>query len=86
MIIKTKLVDGTTEVFHSENYKISKSIDFHPMILSVYVYSDNGTLLEKRKRPFPTIYKHITFKSEKIQNELKRIQELQATTKQENQA
>nr|DAE34301.1 MAG TPA: hypothetical protein [Caudoviricetes sp.] len=75
MIIETKLADGTTEMFHTKTYKISRSIDFHPMILSVHVYSENGTLLEKRKRPFSTIYKHITFKSEKVQNELKKIQE-----------
>lgn len=72
MTIKTNLADGTTEIFETNNYKISTIKDMHPMIIAVYVFSD-GKLIKKVKRPLQFFYKHFIFKSYKIQSLLKEL-------------
>lgn len=77
MIIKIERADGETEIFNTDNYRISKSKDFHPLICTVSVY-DNGVKIKTVKRPFKFFYKHFTFKSSKVQEQLKKLEE-QAT-------
>lgn len=74
MIVKVELADGTTDIFESQNYNVSRVKDFHPAIVSVSVF-DNGFRIKKAKRPFIFWYKHVTFKSERIQDQLKQIAE-----------
>lgn len=81
MVIKVELADGTTEIFESQNYKISRVKDFHPAIVSVTVI-ENGFIIKKVKRSFALWYKLVTFKSEKVQNELKKIIEAEKKTEQ----
>lgn len=73
MIVKTELADGTSEVFETSNYKISKVKDFHPLICKVTVYSNNGLKIKSAKRFFSFFYKRFTFKSEKVQKVLAEI-------------
>ena len=76
MVIEINMADGTTDLFETGNYKISKVKDFHPMICKVTVYS-NGKKIKTIHRPFSFIYKRFIFKSNKVQAELKQIQEAQ---------
>lgn len=76
MVIVLKMADGTMDVFETGNYKISKVKDFHPMICKVTVYS-NGKRIKTVSRPFSFIYKNFTFKSNKVQEKLKQIQEIE---------
>ena len=85
MIVKVELADGTTDIFETDNYKISNLKDFHPMICSVEIYSGTKRI-KKISRRFKFFYKHFIFKSSKVQNKLAEIQKQQATAKQENQA
>lgn len=73
MIVKVELADGTTEIFESQNYKISRVKDFHPIICKVEVFSD-GVKIKTVKRPFVFFYKHFTFKSEKVQKVLAELE------------
>ena len=77
MTIKVELADGTTEIFKSQSYKISKTKDFHPAIVSVSVF-DNGVRIKKVKRLSVFLYKHFTFKSKKVQEKLTQIVEAEA--------
>ncbi len=72
MIVKIERADGETEIFNTNNYRISKPKDFHPLICTVSVY-DNGVKIKTVKRPFKFFYKHFIFKSEKIQKQLAEI-------------
>ena len=74
MTIKTELVNGNTEIFKSDNYVISRAKDFHPMILKVSVYAENRKIMSKSRR-FKFIYKHFTFKSERVQSQLRKLEE-----------
>ena len=74
MIIEVERADGETEVFNANNYRISKPKDFHPLICTVSVY-DNGVKIKTVKRPFKFFYKHFTFKSEKVQEQLRKLEE-----------
>ena len=76
MVVKINMADGATDLFETGSYKISKVKDFHPMICKVTVYS-NGKKIKTIRRPFSFIYKHFIFKSNKVQAELKQIQETQ---------
>ncbi len=83
MIVKAELADGTTDIFQTDNYKISTLKDFHPMLCSVEIYSGTKRI-KKISRRFKFFYKHFIFKRRKVQNKLAEIQQ-QATAKQENQ-
>lgn len=74
MIVKIERADGETEIFNTDNYRISKSKDFHPLICTVSVY-DNGVKIKTVKRPFKFFYKYFTFKSSKVQEQLKKLEE-----------
>ena len=74
MTVKVYLVDDTAEVFETNNYKVSKIKDFHPVICGVAIY-DNGTKIFHKQRRFVWFYKNFTFKSKKIQNLLKSLAE-----------
>lgn len=74
MIAKLKLVNGIFECFHTESYQIGSVKDFNPYILSVTLLTDNGVAIKRCSRPFKWWYKHITFKSAKVQDEIKRLE------------
>ena len=74
MIIKIERADGEIEIFNSDSYRISNPKDFHPLICTVSVY-DNGVKIRTVKRPFKFLYKHFTFKSAKVQEQLKKMEE-----------
>lgn len=79
MIVKINNAYGGVELFETPNYLISEIKEFHPLICKITVY-DNGKKIVSRKRPFSFIHKHFTFKTEKVQNELKKIQESQKSS------
>lgn len=72
MTVKVLWADNNIEIFESDKYVISPVKNFHPGIVSVEVWNGNKRIA-KKKRFFSFWYSHITFRSEKIQNELKRI-------------
>ena len=74
MTIITELANGNTEVFESGNYLISRAKDFHPMILKVSIFAD-GKKIKTVSRRFKFFYKHFTFKSKKVQEELRKLSE-----------
>lgn len=80
MIVKIINVYGGIECFETQNYMISKSKEFHPLICKVTLYSDDGLKIVSRKRPFSFIYKHFTFKTKKVQDRLNKILELEKKT------
>lgn len=73
MTVVLELANGQTESFEPEKYVISKAKDFHPLICKVEIY-DNGKRIAKKKRPFSLWYKLVTFKSYKVQSELKKLE------------
>lgn len=79
MIVKIELANDTTEIFETNNYVISRPKDFHPMICKVSVY-DSGEKIKSVSRPFKFIYKHFIFKSEKVQDILRNIEEQRQRT------
>lgn len=66
MEIKIETVDNIIELFHTDNFVISKTEDFRPEIISVEVFS-NGKRIAKRKRLFPWFYKRFIFPLPKVQ-------------------
>ena len=82
MTIKTELANGNYEIFESNGYNVSTVKDMHPMIVAISVYN-NGKRIFKKSRFCKWWYKHITFKTEKVQNLLKEI-EAQRSRKETN--
>nr|DAU31828.1 MAG TPA: hypothetical protein [Bacteriophage sp.] len=74
MTIITKLANGNTEIFETQNYIVSKAKDFHPALLSVSVFQGDKKIF-KKSRHFQFFYKHFIFKSEKVQSTLKNLEE-----------
>ena len=72
MTVALDLTNGNTETFTTENYVISRTKDFHPMICRVTVF-DNGRRIARRKRLFSWWYKKFTFTSFKVQEKLKEL-------------
>ena len=72
MTVALDLTNGNTETFTTENYVISRTKDFHPMICRVTVF-DNGRRIARRKRLFSWWYKKFTFNSFKVQEKLKEL-------------
>ena len=72
MIIKIDRADGQTEMFENGNYLITNVKDFHPIICKITIYGE-GKKIKTVKRPFSFIYKHFTFKSKKVQEQLKNL-------------
>lgn len=85
MTVKIELADGTTEVFETNNYRISTLKDFHPMICSVEIYAGTKRI-KKFSRGFKFFYRHFTFKSRAVQDRLAEINRMQAAENAENQA
>lgn len=69
MIIKYKLVDGTTEYSQTEKYAFSKIEDCHPAILEATLYTDQGKKLHTLKRHHQKHY--IKYEYKPVQQELK---------------
>ena len=74
MTIITELANGNTEIFETNSFVISKTKDFHPNILKVKVYSGNKKIKSKI-RPFCFFYKHFVFKSKRVQEQLREIEQ-----------
>lgn len=79
MTVKVLTVENNVECFETGKFVVSPVKDMNPLILSVWVYSGNK-LICRRKRHFTWLYKHFTFKSKKVQDVLKQMEEV----KQEN--
>ena len=62
MTVKLKLVNGSTEIFKTENYMLSKVKDMHPDILDCKVYHESGKLLAHRRRRFQKFYIKFQYK------------------------
>ena len=75
MTIRLELANGNCEIFETDNYTISSLNDMHPMICKVDVFS-NGKKIKTKKRFCVWWYKLITFKSQKVQEKLKKINEI----------
>jgi hypothetical protein len=73
MTVKNELANGNTEIFETDNYIICKPENFHPLILKVEVFS-NGKKIKSVSRRHKWYYKHFTFHTEKVQEELRKIQ------------
>ena len=69
MIIKVKLVNGTTEYNQTDKYSFSKLEDCHPAILEATLYTDQGKKLHTLKRRRQKHYIKYEYKPE--QTELK---------------
>ena len=69
MIIKVKLVNGTTEYTQTDKYAFSKLEDCHPAILEATLYTDQGKKLHTLKRRHQKRY--IKYEYKPIQQELK---------------
>ena len=74
MTVRTDLADGTFDVFETNEFRVSKTKDFHPAICRVTVFSGSKKILRK-SRPFALLYRLITFRSSKVQKELEKIRE-----------
>ena len=77
MTVKVKTAENNIECFETNEYIISPLESMNPLILSVEVYS-GPRLIARRTRPFKWFYKHVTFKSRKVQAavmEMRRIKE-----------
>lgn len=83
MTIRLELANGSYEMFETDNYVIGKLDNMHPMICKVDVFS-NGRKIKTRKRFCVWWYKLITFKSQKVQDELKKLNEVKLNESKDN--
>lgn len=83
MTIKLELANGNYEMFETDNYIISRVKEMHPMICKVNVFS-NGRKIKTKKRFCIWWYKLITFKSQKVQDKLKKLNEVKLNESKDN--
>lgn len=83
MTIRLELANGSYEMFETDNYVIGKLDNMHPMICKVDVFS-NGRKIKTKKRFCVWWYKLITFKSQKVQDELKKLNEVKLNESKDN--
>lgn len=83
MTIRLELANGNYEIFETDNYIISRVEEMHPMICKVDVFS-NGKKIKTRKRFYIWWYKLITFKSKKVQDKLKKLNEVKLNESKDN--
>lgn len=83
MTIRLELANGSYEMFETDNYVIGKLNNMHPMICKVDVFS-NGKKIKTRKRFCIWWYKLITFKSQKVQYKLKKLNEVKLNESKDN--
>lgn len=83
MTIRLELANGSYEMFETDNYVIGKLNNMHPMICKVDVFS-NGKKIKTRKRFCIWWYKLITFKSQKVQDKLKKLNEVKLNESKDN--
>lgn len=69
MIIKYKLVNGTTEYAQTDKYAFGPLKDCHPDILEATLYTDQGKKLQTLKRRRQKFY--IKYEYKPVQTELK---------------
>ena len=82
MTVKVLTVENNVECFEVSNYIVTRIKDMNPMILSVKIYSGTKVIMRK-SRPFKWFYKHVTFKSRKVQAVVMEMQRKQAEAKAE---
>ena len=83
MTIRLELANGNYEIFETDNYIVSRVNDMHPMICKVDVFS-NGRKIKTKKRFNIQWYKLITFKSRKVQDKLKKLNEVKLNESKDN--
>lgn len=83
MTVVLELANNNCEVFESENYVLSEIKKFHPLICKVSIYS-HGKKIKTRKRFNIWFYKTFIFKSKKIQDKLKQLNEVKNGNESEN--
>lgn len=83
MTIRLELANGSYEMFETDNYVIGRLNNMHPMICKVDVFS-NGRKIKTKKRFCIWWYKLITFKSQKVQDELKKLNEVKLNESKDN--
>lgn len=76
MIVKVYRVDGICELFTTNEYKVTKAKDLHPLIMKLVVFTDSGKKIFSKCRKNRFIYKHFTFKTAEVQDKLR--QEIQS--------
>ena len=81
MIVKIKCVNGNIEVVKTDKYVISSIRYFDPRIVSVYLYSNSGRLLEKKTRFMPLFYRYVTARTYKVRSEIERIENEERTSR-----
>ena len=69
MIIKVKLVDGTTEFNQTDKFAFSKLEDCQPEILEATLYTDQGKKLKTLKRRCQKFY--VKYEYRPVQTEQK---------------
>ena len=73
MTVVLDLANGNTETFATENYVISRTKDFRPMICRVTVF-DNGRRIARRKRFCIWWYKKIHIQKRICSKQTERIE------------
>lgn len=61
LIVKLKMVNGQTEIFHTEGYIVSTIKEMMPEILEVKVYIGNK-VIKRSRRKFQWFYKKFLYK------------------------
>lgn len=67
LTVKIKLVNGFTEMFETNRFSMGTAKNMPPDYMDVKVYAECGKLLKHVSRKFKFIYRHVTYKSEKVQ-------------------
>lgn len=80
MTVVIKYVDKFVECFETSKFQLAPLKEMNPLMFSVKVYSGKR-LVAKRVRPFKWFYKHVTFKSRKVQAVVMEMQRKQAEAK-----
>ena len=74
MTVKVLDIDGNIECFESNGYRLGSIKEMHPRILEVRLFA-GGKLIVKKARFCKLVYKYILFKTKKVQDRLKKIEE-----------
>ena len=62
MTVKLDLINGSTELFETNNFICARKSEMNPDILKVQVYDNSGHRLQKTERHFKWFYKKFLYK------------------------
>lgn len=74
MTVKVLDIDGNIECFESNGYRLGSIKEMHPRILEVRLFA-GGKQIVRKSRFCRLVYKYILFKTKKVQDKLKAIEE-----------